>query len=61
MHLSSAFESHAPRATILVRLPVGWVFPTDICMWLGALFLILVGAGPWALDSRSLAPPLVED
>jgi uncharacterized membrane protein YphA (DoxX/SURF4 family) len=25
---------------------------TDICMWLGALFLILVGAGPLSVDAR---------
>jgi uncharacterized membrane protein YphA (DoxX/SURF4 family) len=24
---------------------------TDWCMWLGALFLIIVGAGPWSLDA----------
>ena len=24
----------------------------DICMWLGALFLSIVGAGPWSIDSR---------
>jgi len=23
---------------------------TDYCMWLGALFLLIVGAGPWSLD-----------
>jgi putative oxidoreductase len=23
---------------------------TDICMWLGSLFLIIVGAGPWSVD-----------
>lgn len=25
---------------------------TDICMWLGALFLLIVGAGPWSVDQR---------
>lgn len=25
---------------------------TDICMWLGALFLIIVGAGPWSVDHK---------
>lgn len=25
---------------------------TDICMWLGSLFLLIVGAGPWSLDAR---------
>jgi uncharacterized membrane protein YphA (DoxX/SURF4 family) len=25
---------------------------TDICMWLGALFLAIVGAGPWSVDAR---------
>jgi len=25
---------------------------TDICMWLGSLFLAIVGAGPWSLDAR---------
>jgi putative oxidoreductase len=25
---------------------------TDYCMWLGALFLIIVGAGPLSLDAR---------
>jgi putative oxidoreductase len=24
---------------------------TDICMWLGSLFLLIVGAGPWSLDT----------
>lgn len=24
---------------------------TDICMWLGSLFLLIVGAGPWSLDA----------
>jgi len=23
---------------------------TDICMWLGSMFLIIVGAGPWSVD-----------
>ena len=30
---------------------------TDICMWLGALFLILVGAGPWSVDARLRRSP----
>jgi len=25
---------------------------TDICMWLGALFLAIVGAGGWSIDAR---------
>ena len=25
---------------------------TDICMWLGALFLAIVGAGQWSADAR---------
>jgi len=25
---------------------------TDYCMWLGALFLLIVGAGSWSLDAR---------
>jgi putative oxidoreductase len=25
---------------------------TDICMWLGALFLAIVGAGQWSMDAR---------
>jgi uncharacterized membrane protein YphA (DoxX/SURF4 family) len=25
---------------------------TDICMWLGALFLAIVGAGHWSIDAR---------
>lgn len=25
---------------------------TDICMWLGSMFLIVVGAGPWSVDRR---------
>ena len=25
---------------------------TDICMWLGALFLAIVGAGHWSADAR---------
>ena len=25
---------------------------TDICMWLGSLFLILVGAGAWSVDGK---------
>jgi putative oxidoreductase len=25
---------------------------TDICMWLGLLFLIMVGAGPWSVDGK---------
>ena len=25
---------------------------TDFCMWLGLLFLLIVGAGPWSLDAR---------
>ena len=25
---------------------------TDICMWLGALFLVIVGAGQWSVDAR---------
>ena len=24
---------------------------TDFCMWLGSLFLLIVGAGPWSLDA----------
>jgi uncharacterized membrane protein YphA (DoxX/SURF4 family) len=24
---------------------------TDFCMWLGCLFLVIVGAGPWSLDA----------
>ncbi len=27
---------------------------TDICMWLGSLFLVIVGAGPWSMDARIL-------
>jgi putative oxidoreductase len=27
---------------------------TDICMWLGSLFLLIVGAGPWSVDARVL-------
>jgi putative oxidoreductase len=27
---------------------------TDICMWLGSLFLLIVGAGPWSVDARML-------
>ncbi len=30
---------------------------TDICMWLGALFLLIVGAGPWSADSRWFSKP----
>ena len=26
---------------------------TDLCMWLGLVFLIIVGAGRWSLDARS--------
>lgn len=25
---------------------------TDMCMWLGSLFLVIVGAGPWSADAR---------
>jgi putative oxidoreductase len=25
---------------------------TDICMWLGSLFLLIVGSGPWSLDGK---------
>src|SRR6476620_8534143 len=25
---------------------------TDICMWLGALFLVIVGAGQWSVDAQ---------
>ena len=25
---------------------------TDLCMWLGAMFLLIVGAGRWSLDAR---------
>lgn len=25
---------------------------TDICMWLGSMFLIIVGAGAWSVDRR---------
>jgi|SRR5580700_2194984 putative oxidoreductase len=25
---------------------------TDYCMWLGLLFILLVGAGPWSVDER---------
>jgi len=25
---------------------------TDICMWLGSLFLIIVGAGEWSVDGK---------
>jgi putative oxidoreductase len=25
---------------------------TDLCMWLGALFLLIVGAGSWSIDAR---------
>ncbi len=44
---------------------------TDLCMWLGAFFLLIVGAGPWSADSQlfrkqavaaaSLAPPQARD
>jgi putative oxidoreductase len=27
---------------------------TDICMWLGSLFLVIVGAGLWSVDARML-------
>jgi len=27
---------------------------TDLCMWLGALFLVIVGAGSWSIDARLL-------
>jgi putative oxidoreductase len=26
---------------------------TDWCMWLGALFLLIVGPGPWSIDART--------
>lgn len=25
---------------------------TDFCMWLGCVFLLIVGAGPWSLDGK---------
>jgi len=25
---------------------------TDLSMWLGLLFLLIVGAGPWSLDAK---------
>lgn len=25
---------------------------TDFCMWLGCLFLLIVGSGPWSVDSK---------
>jgi uncharacterized membrane protein YphA (DoxX/SURF4 family) len=39
---------------------------TDWCMWLGALFIILVGAGPWSVDGWRLGrgrrtPPSPDD
>lgn len=30
---------------------------TDICMWLGSLFLLIVGAGPWSLDRLVFGSP----
>lgn len=27
---------------------------TDFCMWLGSLFLLIVGAGPWSFDAAIL-------
>jgi len=30
---------------------------TDVAMLLGALFLLIVGAGPWSLDARLMPPP----
>ena len=30
---------------------------TDFSMWLGLLFLLIVGAGPWSIDARMLVPP----
>jgi len=27
---------------------------TDFCMWLGSLFLLIVGAGPWSFDAGIL-------
>ena len=31
---------------------------TDWSMWLGSLFLLIVGAGPWSLDARFSSRPL---
>ena len=28
---------------------------TDICMWLGSLFLLIVGSGPWSMDAKIVA------
>jgi putative oxidoreductase len=30
---------------------------TDFCMWLGSLFLLIVGAGPWSLDRVLFGSP----
>jgi uncharacterized membrane protein YphA (DoxX/SURF4 family) len=27
----------------------------DLCMWLGCLFLLIVGAGPWSVDAKIAA------
>ena len=29
---------------------------TDLCLWLGLVFLIIVGAGRWSLDAAWLRP-----
>jgi hypothetical protein len=50
------------RAAVLIRILLGWVFRSpaiekdriDVNMFLGLLFLLLVGGGAWLLDARFL-------
>jgi hypothetical protein len=47
---------------VLIRILLGWVFRSpaiekdriDVNMFLGLLFLLLVGGGAWLLDARFL-------